>query len=96
MLTYKNGGAKLPIDGKYSVELSFKDGKVKYEITSLRMYHAVQTAYEIKFTSGGFDGYPIYNKKLELKKPETKKDIETFFNSQVSNLKTALTGNESW
>ena len=86
-----NSGAKILIDADYTIELSFKDGKVKFEVIELDM-HAQGAVYKVLFTGGAFDGYPIYNKKGELKRPETKTDLETYFNSQVSLIEGSLIG----
>jgi hypothetical protein len=97
-LSVNNSGANILIDANYTVELNFKDGKVKYEIVSLDMY-SPRGGYRVLFAGGAFDGYPIYNKKGELKRPETKTDIETYFNSQIIQLNEFLSGKsdkEKW
>jgi hypothetical protein len=90
-LIVKNSGAKIIIDANYTIELYFKDGKVKFEIIELDM-HAPNGGYKVVFTGGPFDGYPIYNKKGELKRPETKTEIETFFNAQINLIAEFLKG----
>lgn len=97
-LIIKNTGAKIQIDADYTCELSFKDGKVKFEIISLDM-PADKGGFKVLFTGGAFDGYPIYNKKGDLKRPETKSEIENYFNSQISTLSDFLQGknvNDKW
>jgi len=84
-LVVNNSGAKIPIDADYTTELNFKDGKVKFEIIVLDMY-AQTGGYKVLFTGGAFEGYPIYNKKGDLKRPDTKSEIETYFNSQINSL----------
>lgn len=90
-LVVKNSGAKITIDCDYTIELNFKDGKAKYEIIALDMY-SQNGGYKVLFSSGAFDGYPIYNKKGELKRPDTKTEIETYFNSQISSITDFLLG----
>ncbi len=90
-LVVKNSGAKIPIDADYTYELNFKDGKVKFEIIALSMYAKVG-GYKVLFSGGAFDGYPIYNKKGELKRPDAKSEIESYFNSQITTLSSFLQG----
>jgi len=97
-LVVNNSGAKIPIDADYTIELSFKDGKAKFEIIALDMY-AQTGGYKVLFTGGAFDGYPIYNKKGDLKRPDTKTEIETYFNSQINSITEFLLGksdNDNW
>ncbi len=97
-LLINNSGAKILIDANYTTELSFKDGKIKFEIIELDMY--AQTGnYKVLFAGGAFDGYPIYNKKGELKREDTKTEIELYFNSQIKSISDALQGkdpNDNW
>lgn len=88
-LVIKNSGAKIFINADYTCELTFKDGKVKFEIITLDMY-GDKGGYKVLFTGGAFDGYPIYNKKGDLKRPETKNEIENYFNSQISSISDFL------
>ena len=88
-LIVNNSGAKIPINADYTIELNFKDGKVKFEVTSIDMY-TKNGSYKVLFNGGAFDGYPIFNKKGELKRPETKKEIETYFNEQINSLSEFL------
>lgn len=90
-LIVNNSGAKISIDADYTYELSFKDGKVKFEIINLIM-SAKNGGYKVLFTGGLFDGYPIYNKKGDLKRPETKSDIENYFNLQILKISEFLQG----
>lgn len=88
-LIVNNSGAKIKIDADYTIELNFKDGKVKFEILSLDMY-AQNGGYKVLFSGGAFEGYPIYNKQGDLKRPETKIEIETFFNGTINSLSDFL------
>lgn len=82
-LIINNSGAKISINVDYTIELNFKDNKVKFEIIEISMYGS---GYKVLFTGGVFDGYPIYNKKLDLKRPETKTDIENYFNTKIKSI----------
>ncbi|HUS87508.1 MAG TPA: DUF4468 domain-containing protein [Bacteroidales bacterium] len=90
-LVVNNSGAKILIDADYTIELNFKDGKAKYEIIFLDMYWQ-NGPYKVLFTGGALEGYIIYNKKGELKRPETKTDIENFFNAQIESITEFLSG----
>lgn len=56
------------------------------------MYNSAK--YKLEFSQGGLVFF-IYNKKGELKRPDTKTEIETYFNSQISSLTQFLTGKGS-
>jgi hypothetical protein len=89
------------IDANYCTEINFKDGKVKFEIIQLDMYDSYSKNYHVLFSGGIFDGYPIYNKKGDLKRPDLKAYIELYFNSQINSLTDALNGkgktnNDTW
>lgn len=90
-LVVNNSGAKVTINADYTIELNFKDDKAKFEIIALDMY-APNGGYKVLFTGGAFDGYPIYNKKGDLKRPDTKSEIETYFNGQINSLSEFLLG----
>lgn len=90
-LVINNSGAKIPIDADYTIELNFKDGKAKFEIIALDMY-ASSGGYKVIFIGGAFEGYPIYNKKGDLKRPDTKAEIETYFNSQLNSIAEFIQG----
>ncbi|MRX40567.1 DUF4468 domain-containing protein [Flavobacterium sp. LC2016-23] len=86
----KNSFAKVPITADYTVELNFKDGKVRYEVISLDMYDK-SGRYKLHFKGeGAFSGYYIYNNKEELKKPEAKTALENYFNIKIENLLKTL------
>jgi hypothetical protein len=97
-ITIKNSFAKVPISTDYTFELSFKEGKVKYEITSIDMYDK-SGRFKLTFKGeGAFSGYFIYNTKDELKKPEAKTDLENYFNNKISVLSEYLnsTSPDNW
>ena len=71
-----NGGAKLYVSMRYTTKLRFKDGKVRFEITSLSIT-ADNGGRSVDFSGSIWKGYPIYNQKNgELRLPETKSEIE--------------------
>lgn len=88
-----NLGTSLPINAKYTVELSFKDGRIKYEVIELTM-SASTGGYNIIFSGSPFEGYPIFNKKGELKREETKQDIENHFNAVIKDFSKELGGDK--
>ena len=93
-LLVNNSGAKIKINADYTIELNFKDGKAKFEVIALDMY-SQNGGYKVLFTGGAFDGYPIYNKKGDLKREDTKNEIELYFNSQIKVITDALLGKDS-
>ncbi len=83
----ENGFTKAPFDMNYLTELTFKDGKVKYEISELVMKNSA--GYELLFTGGGINFF-IYNKSGEVKKPKTKEYLENYFNGAIPKVKDYL------
>ena len=91
-LIVKKGIAKISNDAKFSIEISFRDDKVKLEVTSLKIYN--NSAYEVLFSGSALTSFPIYNKKkTKLRLPETKEDIEVYFNNIIDNIKRYLLEN---
>ena len=96
--TINLGLSKLKYDARYVTELSFKDGKVKYEIINLEMK---TDGVPLNLTpKGALGGWSIYNKKGILKLDNAKQEIETYFNEQIKSLTSYLKGttkeNEDW
>ena len=85
-----NSGVKVFIDADYTIELSFRDERVKFEVISLHMYNSHK--YEVMFTGGVTEGFPIWDKKGKLRRPDTKTDIEFYFNDQITSLAKFLQG----
>jgi hypothetical protein len=90
-LVVKNSGVKVVIDANYTIELSFKGERVKLEVINLDMHTQTPTAagnMYILFTGSIWSGYPIYKKKKnKLIRPETKTDIEVYFNNTINTIK---------
>jgi predicted nucleotidyltransferase len=79
-----NSGVKLEVSMKYTTELRFKDGKVRFEITAISIT-ADNGGRSVEFSGNIWKGYPIYNEKNgDLRLPETKTEIENYFNNKVS------------
>lgn len=76
-LRVQNGMAKINVDIKFDNDLSFKDGKVRFEFVDLNLGG-------ITFKGNIWKGYPIWNEKNEkLRLEEEKKELELFFNSVI-------------
>ena len=94
-----NSGAKLDVSMRYTTELRFKEEKVKYEITELSIT-ADDGGYNVEFKGSIWTCYPIYNKKDKLRLPETKAEIEDYFNTKVIEIGNFLadkkTEDDSW
>ena len=85
-----NSGAKLDVSMKYTTELRFKDGKVRFEITAISIT-ADNGGRSVEFSGSIWKGYPIYNQKNgDLRLPETKTEIENYFNSKVNEITNFL------
>ncbi|MCF6297982.1 MAG: DUF4468 domain-containing protein [Flavobacteriaceae bacterium] len=89
-----NSGEKLDISIKYSTELKFKNGKVRYEITKLDM-SADNRDRKLSFKGNIWIDYPIYDQKGKLRLKATKTNLENYFNSQVKELTEFLTGEKT-
>jgi hypothetical protein len=91
----KNSIVKIPIDAEYNIHLDFKDNKVKFEIQGLDMYYSADgSKTRVLFEGAGIGGYYIYNKKGELKRDETKIDIELYFNTEILKIAAFLAGKD--
>tara|TARA_B100001769_G_C21935501_1_gene504059 strand:+ start:210 stop:773 length:564 start_codon:yes stop_codon:yes gene_type:complete len=89
-LFVKNSGVKVVIDANYTIELSFKDERVKFEVINLDMYNP-EVNSKVLFQGSVWSGFPIYKKKKnKLIRPETKTDIEVYFNNTINNIKGFL------
>lgn len=89
-----NSGVKLDISATYTTELRFKDGKVRYEIIELDMT-ADNGGRNVYWKGSIWKGYPIFNKKDELRLEQTKADLEKYFNAQVKIISEFLNGKKS-
>ncbi len=78
-------GAKMEMGTKYTTMLSFQDNKIKYEIIDLIMKNK-NGGMQVIFSGSALTGYPIYNKSGELKRNETKTDIENYFNENIKSI----------
>jgi hypothetical protein len=92
---YMDSYIKRNISVDYITSLTFKDGKVKYEIQELEMV-CNETRPQISLhLSGGMLQYSIYNNSGKLKKEDTKKDLESHFNYNIIAIKKYLEGKSS-
>jgi hypothetical protein len=87
-------GLKFNLDFNYHLHLDFKDGKVKYEITDLDMNN--NSPYEddgpFYIQSNSTLNRSIFNKDgvlIDKQKP-AKKQLENYFNNQITELKVSL------
>lgn len=77
---------------KYTTELRFKDEKVRFEITALSIT-ADNGGRSVEFSGSVWKGYPIYNQKNnDLRLPETKTEIENYFNTKITTISNFLLG----
>jgi len=88
-ISIKNGFVKSEFNTQYTTKLSFKDGKVRFEIIALSMYNG--SGFELGFMGGG-GGFFVYNKKGDLKKEDAKTQLENYFNKRVLSLSEYLAG----
>lgn len=97
-------GKQTLVDGKYTTEISFKDGKVKYEIIELEMYTTDRYGdggLTVNFIQSCSICSGIYNKKEILKEITGKIGIESYFNQEIKSFTKFLEGkdkteNKNW
>ena len=93
---------KFPLNSSYSIELKFKDGKIKYEILQMGLTIPLQNGdhpFGLVQPKGTWNSDNVWNRKGELAHPQTKSDIENSFNARVLGLKEYLTNEkkkDSW
>lgn len=79
---------------KYSIELTFKEGKYKYEVISLEMEVTLGSndpnPGKFLVSSNGLTAFSVYKDNGKLLRPEVKRDIEAYFNREISNIRTFL------
>lgn len=102
--TIKNGFINVPADALITVQLSFKDGKAKYEVVNQNIYNSQNKGAlgKVTFKGSKWSGFPIYDEKnSNLRQEQLKKDIENYYNSQIEKIKEYLIGtsqskNDDW
>jgi hypothetical protein len=93
---YMDAFIKRNIDVEYITSLTFKDGKVKYEIQELDMVcNQTRPQLSLSFSGSSIFQYSIYNNSGKLRKEDTKKDLEDYFNSNIIIMKKYLDGKSS-
>ena len=85
----------------YTVNLEFKDGKIKMSAPSFRLntFSASGRPQELLIVSNNFlDGsyLGIYNEKLKLKSDRAKTDLENFFSSFKDALVRGINAKNDW
>lgn len=82
-----NLGGFRDLESKFTIALSFKDNKVKFEIVSYEMYFYHQSRkHDVLINSGGKFVWAIYLKNGKYQVPSmetTKKGIEDYFNATI-------------
>lgn len=86
--SFYNKIGRMTANINYSIELRFKDGKVRYEIIELNM--PVAEPRNLTFKGSIWSGYPIFNDKGEIRLLEAKEKLEGSLNEQVILLKKFL------
>lgn len=86
--TMKNVIARPSLDAKFTTELSFKDGKIKYEIIELEIL--VEGGMPLHFVGSGISSFYIYNTKGKLVREDAKTGIERYFNGRILDLSMYL------
>ena len=84
----KNSFATLPADAKITVQLSFKDGKAKYEVIEQDIYPQNAEFNKVMFKGNKWKGFPIFDEKdNKLRQEAMKSAIEAYYNSQIAKIK---------
>lgn len=77
------------VDIRYTTNLSFKDGRFKYQITDLKMKYSAGKAF---IKSNKNSGIYVYDKKDRLRSEDFKIKLEDYFNANVELIKKSLSG----
>jgi len=88
-LTLKSLGMTLIWGGSYTTELSFKDGKVKYEIINLEMRDEINGTGTFPLKGG------IFKNDGTVRKKDAKSQVELNMNFQLKSLIVALAGTKT-
>lgn len=92
--TIKNSFINLTADALITVELSFKDGKAKYEVVNQDIHPKENRDGKVTFKGSKWGGFPIYDEKdNKLRQVQLKEDIESYYNLQIIKLKEVLNDN---
>ena len=101
--TIKNSFVNLQANALITVQLSFKDGKAKYEVVNQDIHPKENRDTKVTFKGSKWGGFPIYDEKdNKLRQVQLKDDIETYYNTQITKLKEVLnntgtqTKNDDW
>lgn len=81
----KSIGVTMEMGTTFTTLLSFQDNKIKFEILDLVMKNRNGPMKAI-FSGSSMSGYAIFNKSGELKRDETKLDIENYFNNKIKSI----------
>jgi hypothetical protein len=87
-------GIKFYISLHYTLNLDFKDNKIRYEIADLEMTNLNTNGEETPFYFRSTDGlaWSFYNKEgLPVEKQNTAREmLENYFNNQIMDLKSSI------
>jgi len=76
---------KVSFAAKYTTEINFKDGKIKYEIFDLDIFNP-DNNLSVEISGSPAVGWVIYNRKGQLKQEEMKSQIEAYFNAGIKSI----------
>ncbi len=89
LLIYDDLFGRFPIEAEYATELRFYQGMVRYEIISLNMKEA-DSDHQLLIRGKYLQAFIVYKSNGKLYKPQTKSEIENYFNLQAGMISVFL------
>lgn len=92
----KKMGVKLVAEAKFTVEIRFKEERIRYNIFNLS-FPFDNSDNEIVLVGNNWGSWHFFDKNGKVKLSEQKTDVESFFNKEVRDLKTFISthGNDN-
>lgn len=86
------GMVKMVYEGLFDVEMRFKDGRIRYNISNLEMpMKDDEVGHELKLSGSNWGGWAVFDTKGKVKLKKQKTEIEDFFNGLVYDYTTTIT-----
>ncbi|WP_165040958.1 hypothetical protein [Dysgonomonas sp. ZJ709] len=94
----KKLGVGLIAEAYFDVEIRFKDGRIRHQVTNLRMPFRGDDMNQLSLTGSKWGGWAVFDKKGNVSLKDQKLQIENYFNQSVADLLklTENDNNDDW